>query len=65
MSTEVVNLKREKEELRENLTKMEEERDSMDEINMKLSREIKLLKKPQDQEVQRTELENVTRKRIS
>ena len=45
MSTEVVNLKREKEELRENLTKMEEERDSMDEINMKLSLEIKLLKK--------------------
>ena len=65
MSTEVVNLKREKEELRENLTKMEEERDSMDEINMKLSLEIKLLKKPQDQEVQRTELENVMRKRIS
>ena len=61
--TEAAKLEREKEEQRENLRKIEEERDSMDEDNTKLRREVKLLKrqltdvnrnKTQEKEVQTT-----------
>ena len=45
LTTEVNKLGGEKEELRENLQNMEDERDSMDEDNTKLSKEIELLKK--------------------